>query len=73
MNRVGQNLIDTVYIYGIFGREITKHTIIYTVLANPRHKTYTGPASTLDPLMHVSELQVEHQDVRVLVLLYACV
>jgi hypothetical protein len=29
-NRFGQNHIYTVY-YGIFGREITKHTVIYEV------------------------------------------
>jgi hypothetical protein len=31
MARVGQNHIYTVYIYGIFGREIIKYTIIYGV------------------------------------------
>jgi len=31
MCRVGQNHIYTVYIYGIFGREITKYTVIYGV------------------------------------------
>jgi len=31
MTRVGQNHIYTVYIHGIFGREITKYTVIYGV------------------------------------------
>jgi hypothetical protein len=31
MSRVGLNHIYTVYIYGIFGREITKYTVIYGV------------------------------------------
>jgi len=46
--RAGQNHIDTGlartiyirFIYGIFGREIAKYTVIYgvyTVLANPTH------------------------------------
>jgi len=31
VGRVGQNHICTVYIYSIFGREITKYTVIYGV------------------------------------------
>jgi hypothetical protein len=46
MYRAGQNHIYIRCIYGIFGREITKHTVIYgayiryTVLANPIHVSW---------------------------------
>jgi len=45
MSRVGQNHIYIRFIYGTFGREITKYTVyircIYTVLANPTHECFT--------------------------------
>jgi len=50
MCRVGQNHTHIRCIYGIFGREIIKYTVIYgvyiyTILANPTYVTLCGSKS----------------------------